>query len=127
MTPAPGHTRDLGEHFSFSTSLRRHTLGPTEDILPSFGGGISSDASHTVEGRLRAFLKPALKTLGIENLLFPRRDDEEMNTVEFEPGGLGPRSSSPMQDRSTPRETVSAKYAPMPVKVLLNTNLLRLL
>jgi hypothetical protein len=122
LTPAPGHARDLGEHFSFSTTLRRHALGPTEDILPSFGrgGGISSGASGTVEGRLRAFLEPALQTLGIGHLLFPRREDEEMNTIEFGSDGLGPRSSSPAQDHSTPRETVSAKYAPMPVKVVLN-------
>jgi len=124
MTPTPGHARDLGEHFSFSTTLRRHSLGPTEDILPSFSrGGTSSGVSNTIQGRIPAFLKPALRTLGIEKFLFPRREDEEMNAVEF--GHDGPTSSSsPTQERSTSTETVSGKYASMPAKVLLGVELL---
>ena len=115
MTPTPGHAGDLGEHFSFSTTLRRHTLGPTEDVLPAFTrGGISSGVSGAVQGRIHAFLKPALQALGIENFFFPRQEDEEMNAVGF---GLGPISSSPTQDSSAPMGTVSAKYASMPAKV----------
>lgn len=137
MTPTAGHdARDLGDHFSFSTTLRRHTLPPTEEILPfsaggsgagsgggfgygsSGGGGGGNDTFGAVEERVRELVRPLAHRFGLEKLLFPRREDEELNGTEYG-YGMNERVTLPIpaQDRSIARDTVSAQYAPMPAQV----------
>lgn len=136
MTPTPGHdARELGDHFSFSTTLRRHTLAPTEEILPFNNGHVGAGGPNgydghgvhsggavngffdSIEERVREVAKPLAERFGVQEFLFPRRADEELNGTEY---GYGMREivTHPVQDRSTaPKSTVSERYAPMPAPV----------
>lgn len=113
MAPAPGQAEHLGEHFSFSTTLRRHTLGPAEEIgLPSFGalrggGGDNGEPTSLLETVKHFGMMGKAK---VEKLIWGKAEDND--DEEAERGGQNMR----MLDRAQV-ETVSARYAPMPYQV----------
>lgn len=120
LTPTPGHAHDLGDHFSFSTTLRRHTLGAADDMLPFSGGrGASSFGrdAESIEDRFRAFARPLAQKIGLETLLFPRREDEELNGTEHGYGLQEREPATPTLDPSARRDTESGRYAAMASKV----------
>lgn len=111
MAPIPGHVQDLGEHFSFSTTLRRHSLGPAHDSLPFTG---ERGETNSVLDNLQTFALHAKAR--VEKIIFPNREDDALSGTE---NGFAPRDgddgpSYVMKERP---DTVSAQYAPMAVKV----------
>ena len=127
MTPVQGSAEEVKDHFSFSTTLRRHTLGPTEDLLP-FGRDSASrrgtGEAGGLEDKMRDFIGPAVTALGLEKFLPPRKDDDDDGpqfgrAMHDEPGSVDDGPAAPRL-RGQEITTFSARYASMTVEVCLN-------
>lgn len=110
-------TEDVGSHFSFSTTLRRHTVddinGPLEGIIGNSNRILNGGPFPLIPaGPPDGIIRRLVHTLGIQRFFDQGQDDDNSNLET----GRAPFDSSFLNHRSDV-ETPSLHYAHLPVQV----------